>query len=334
MMLAPVMLSDAEVAAALDVDTAFATQRTAFEALGRGTARLAEKIALPNSTDGSVALCYVSRLSPDHGAVCKLVDVHPSNAERGLPSISATVLVLDGDTGRLVAVLEGNTLTELRTAAGSAVAAAALARPDADQLAVLGSGVQGKAHVRALSRVRRLRQVRIWSPDPQRRTRAATELVDELGLDVRASASPAEAVRGAQLVVTCTLSAEPVVPSEHLAKGSTVLSVGSFEAHRSEVSGELVRAARVVVDDIPTALEHAGPVVRGIASGDLRESELVSLGEVLIGRATGRTDPAELVFYNSVGLGVQDAAAAHAVLARAYPDQRMMAIESTTTKDS
>lgn len=333
-MLAPVMLSDAEVTAALDMDTAFATQRAAFEALGRGTARLAEKIALPNSADDSVALCYVSRLSPDQGAVCKLVAVHPSNAERGLPSISATVLVLDGHTGRLVAVLEANALTELRTAAGSAVAADALACPDADQLAVLGSGVQGKAHVRALSRVRRLRQARIWSPNPQRRAEAAAELADELGLDVVASASPAEAVQAARLVVTCTLSAEPVVPTEHLAPGTTVLSVGSFEAHRSEVSGGLVRAARVVVDDIPTALEHAGPVVRGIASGDLRESELVSLGEVLIGRAAGRTDPSELVFYNSVGLGVQDAAAAHAVLARVCPDYRVVAVESTTTKDS
>lgn len=312
----PIMLTDAQVAEALDLDTAFASQRAAFEALGRGVAQLAEKAVLPNPADGSVALCYVSRLSPEHGAVCKFVDVHPANVALGLPSISGTVLVLDGDTGRLTAVLDARTLTEVRTAAGSAVAVDALAPTEADELAVLGCGVQGKAHVRAVHRVRPLRRVRLWSPSRERRERAAAQLTEELGVPVVAMASAAEAVRGAPLVATCTLSETPVVAVEQLATGATVVSVGSFEAHRCEVPVELLSAARVVVDDVATAVEHAGPVVRGLASGTLRRAELVSLGEVLVGTAPGRTEDAELVFYNSVGLGVQDAAAAHAVLAK------------------
>lgn len=188
--------------------------------------------------------------------MCKLVDVHPDNPGRGLPSISATVLVPDTATGRLGAVLDGRTLTELRTAAASAVAA------------------------------------------------------DEL-------APVADAVAAAKLVVTCTLSEIPVLAVEDLRPGATVISVGSFEAHRREVPPELVHAAHVVVDDVDTALAHAGPLVEAIATGELRRADLTTLGEVLVGTSPGRRTPGELVFYNSVGLGIQDAAAAHAVLATA-----------------
>ncbi|MDA3627014.1 ornithine cyclodeaminase family protein [Saccharopolyspora sp. WRP15-2] len=307
------MWSDADVAAALGLDTAIASQRLAFESLGRGEAQLAEKVAIRTGDD--TALSYLSRLSPKHGAVSKLVTVHPGNAERGLPAISATVLVMDPTTGQLVATLQGTALTEIRTAAGSAVAADALAPPGADELAVIGSGVQARAHVRAIARVRGLREVRIYSRGAERREAAAAELAAELGLSVRAVASAEEAVRGAPLIAACTLSAEPVVPTGAVAAGATVISVGSFEHHRCEVDAELVkRAGAVVVDDVDTAAAHAGPIARALERGDVTREQLRTLGEVLVGAAPGRRDATEVVFYNSVGLGVQDAAAAHAVL--------------------
>ncbi|QUH02703.1 ornithine cyclodeaminase family protein [Saccharopolyspora erythraea] len=305
--------SDEQVAEALDVDAAIRSQRLAFESLGRGEAQLAEKVAMRTGDD--TTLSYLSRLSPEHGAVSKLVAVHPGNAAEDLPAISATVLVLDAATGRTVAVMAATALTELRTAAGSAVAADALAPPSADELAVIGSGVQARAHVRAIARVRRLREVRIFSRDPRRRESAAAELSAELGLAVRAVGSAAEAVRSAPVVVTCTLSAQPVVPTDRIEAGATVLSVGSFEPHRREVDELLVRrAGAVVVDDVATAASHAGPVVHALERGDITRDRLRSLGEVLLGRAPGRTSEDEVVFFNSVGLGVQDAAAAHAVL--------------------
>lgn len=307
------MWSDAEVAAALDMDTAIASQRRAFESLGRGEAQLADKVAVRTGED--TTLGYLSRLSPRHGAVSKLVSVHPGNAERGLPAVSATVLVMDPTTGQLVATMEATALTEVRTAAGSAVAADALALPGADELAVLGSGVQARAHVRAMVRVRPLREVRIFSRDPARREAAAAELAAELGLPVRAAASAEEAVRDAPLVAACTLSAEPVVPTSAVAAGATVISVGSFEHHRCEVDAELVRrAGAVVVDDVGTAAAHAGPIAGALERGDLTREQLRDLGAVLVGAAPGRRDATEVVFYNSVGLGVQDAAAAHAIL--------------------
>ncbi|MEV0082734.1 ornithine cyclodeaminase family protein [Saccharopolyspora sp. NPDC050642] len=305
--------SDADVAAALDLDTAIASQRLAFESLGRGEAQLAEKVAIRTGDD--TTLCYLSRLSPRHGAVSKLVAVHPGNADRGLPAISATVLVLDATTGRPVATMQATALTEIRTAAGSAVAADALAVPDADELAILGSGVQARAHARAIARVRELRELRIYSRDAARREAAAEELAAELGIAVRAVASAGEAVREAPLVVACTLSAEPVVPTAAVAAGATVISVGSFEHHRCEVDAELIRrAGAVVVDEVGTAATHAGPIVRALERGDIERAQLRALGAVLLGEAPGRVSAGEVVFYNSVGLGVQDAAAAHAVL--------------------
>ncbi|MDH6515337.1 alanine dehydrogenase [Streptomyces sp. SAI-135] len=315
-------LSGEQVTRLLDADTAIASQRAAFTALGAGTADLPAKIMHPSRFDDSVVFAYVSRLSADSGAVAKFGSVNPGNAAAGLPTIHAVVTVLDPVTGRLAAVLDGAAVTTARTAAASAVAVDALATPDSTDLAVLGSGTQALAHVRAIARVRDLKSVRLWSPTPHHRARAAGTLAD-LGLPVEAAGSAEEAVTGASLVAACTLSTTPVVRGEWLAPGCTVVSVGSFEPTRREVDAEVLRRAvlsgAVVVDDPATAAEHAGPVVDALRTGLL--TDLVGLGDVLTGRAAARTAPGGIVYYNSVGLGIQDAAAAWAVV-RAAREER------------
>ncbi|MDH6588426.1 alanine dehydrogenase [Streptomyces sp. SAI-133] len=315
-------LSGEQVTRLLDADTAIASQRAAFTALGAGTADLPAKIMHPSRFDDSVVFGYVSRLSADSGAVAKFGSVNPGNAAAGLPTIHAVVTVLDPVTGRLAAVLDGAAVTTARTAAASAVAVDALATPDSTDLAVQGSGTQALAHVRAIARVRDLKSVRLWSPTPHHRARAAGTLAD-LGLPVEAAGSAEEAVTGASLVAACTLSTTPVVRGEWLAPGCTVVSVGSFEPTRREVDAEVLRRAvlsgAVVVDDPATAAEHAGPVVDALRTGLL--TDLVGLGDVLTGRAAARTAPGGIVYYNSVGLGIQDAAAAWAVV-RAAREER------------
>lgn len=313
MPIVPLLLDDAAVTARFDLDTAIASQREAFRALGDGTARLAPKALL--SGDADTALCYFSRLSSRHPAVCKVVSVNPGNPARGLPSISATVLVLDPDTGAAAAVMDAATLTAVRTAAGSAVAADALAADGPLDLGLLGSGVQAREHARALARVRAIAAVRLWSPDAGHRRAAAERISADTGLPVAAVDDPAAAVRGAGIVAACTLSADPVVDTDAVAPGALVISVGSFEKHRREVDAALLRrAGRIVVDDVAAATATAGSVRAGLAEGVMTEDDLVPLGAVVTGRAPGRTDPGEIIFYNSVGLGVQDAAAAQAVL--------------------
>ncbi|MEU9881795.1 ornithine cyclodeaminase family protein [Streptomyces phaeochromogenes] len=308
-------LSRDQVAALLDTDTAIRSQRAAFTALGDGTAELPGKIMHPCGFDDSVVFAYLARLSADTGPVAKIGSVNPGNAAAGLPTIHAVINALDPVTGQLVAVMDGTAVTTLRTAAASAVAFDALATPDSTELGLIGSGTQALAHARSVARVRDLRAVRIWSPNPERRARAARLLAAELGIPVKAVDTAEEAVAGLPMVVACTLSSTPVVRGEWLAPGCTVVSVGSFEPSRSEVDTEVVRrAAAVVVDDPETAAAHAGPVVDALRAGTLTRQDLVPLGEVLTGRREGRTTGRDIVYYNSVGVGVQDAAAAWAVI--------------------
>ncbi|MET9891180.1 ornithine cyclodeaminase family protein [Streptomyces sp. NPDC006465] len=311
----PLFLSREQVTRLLDTDAAIASQRAAFTALGDGTAELPGKIMHPSRFDDSVVFAYVARLSADTGAVAKIGSVNPGNAAAGLPSVHAVINALDPVTGRLVAVMDGTAVTTLRTAAASAVAFDVLAGADSAELGLLGSGTQALAHARAVARVRELRSVRLWSPHPGRRARAAQRLAAELGVAVKAVDSAEEAVAGLPMVAACTLSATPVVRGAWLAPGCTVVSVGSFEPTRSEVDAEVLRrAAAVVVDDPGTAAEHAGPVVDALRERRLAPKDLIALGDVLTGRRPARTRPEDIVFYNSVGLGVQDAAAAWAVI--------------------
>ncbi|MFG2342474.1 ornithine cyclodeaminase family protein [Streptomyces phaeochromogenes] len=308
-------LSRDQVAALLDTDTAIRSQRAAFTALGDGTAELPGKIMHPSGFDDSVVFAYLARLSADTGPVAKIGSVNPGNAAAGLPTIHAVINALDPVTGQLVAVMDGTAVTTLRTAAASAVAFDALATPDSAELGLIGSGTQALAHARSVARVRDLRAVRIWSPSPEHRARAARLLAAELGIPVKAVDTAEEAVAGLAMVAACTLSSTPVVRGEWLAPGCTVVSVGSFEPSRSEVDTEVVRrSAAVVVDDPGTAAEHAGPVVDALRDGTLTRQDLIPLGEVLTGRREGRTTGRDIVYYNSVGIGVQDAAAAWAVI--------------------
>jgi ornithine cyclodeaminase/alanine dehydrogenase-like protein (mu-crystallin family) len=314
----PMLLGAADVAEVFDLDTALASQREAFGRLGRGEADQPARLMLPDPRDGSFAFCYAARLAPDSGAVSKFGSVNPANAAVGLPTVSATVLVLDPDDGHLVAVIEGTTLTALRTSAASALAATLLARPGAATAAVLGPGVQGRGHVRALAHALPLQDVRLWGRDRQAVQRAAAELDGEVRPRLVVAATVDEAVAGADIVACCTASPSPLVEAEQLGRGATVISIGSITPERSEVGlGVLAGARPVVVDHRPAGLEHAGPVLQALAAGLLGETDLVELGEVVAGRHPGRQDPDDLVFYNSLGLGVQDAAAAWAIVGRA-----------------
>jgi ornithine cyclodeaminase/alanine dehydrogenase-like protein (mu-crystallin family) len=314
----PLLLGADDVAAAFDLDTALASQREAFDRLGRGEADQPARLMLPVPQDGSLAFCYAARIAPGSGAVSKFGSVNPGNAAAGLPTVSATVLVLDPDDGRLVAIIEGTTLTALRTSAASALAATLLARPGAATAAVLGPGVQGRGHVRAFAHALPLDEVRLWGRDRRAAERAATALDREVRPHVLHAATVAEAVAGADLVATCTGSPTSLIEAGQLAPGATVVSIGSIAPDRSEVGLSVLAAAgTLVVDHPPAALEHAGPVIQGLAAGLLHETDLVGLGDVVSGRHPGRRAPDDLVFYNSLGLGVQDAAAAWAIVERA-----------------
>lgn len=306
------VLGAADVRRLLTPERAIASQRAAFAALGARTAVPSARIAV-EGTEGSSAFSLTARLAPESPAVNKFGSINPANGRRELAIISALVTVLDADTGRPAALLDGTVLTELRTAAGSAVAAQVLA-PDATKIIVVGAGVQGLAHLRLLARTHARAALQLWGRDVPRVAHAARRIAAELDRPVVPVDELEAAVAGADLVVLCTSSPSPVIEAGWVRPGATVISIGSFAPDRHEVSAELLsRCAAVVVDDRQTALEHAGPIMAAVAAGRLQTSDIRELGALIVSSDGVRRNRDDVVLYNSVGVGVQDAAAAVAV---------------------
>jgi alanine dehydrogenase len=242
----------------------------------------------------------------------KVVSVFGSNTAVGLPTHLATIVLLDPMTGELLSIMDGRFITEARTAAVSAVSVKHLARPDASRLAIIGSGVQARSHLEAVAMVRDLREVRVWSRNLDNRTAFAREMRSRVKASVTVAASAHDAVDGADLIVLATASREPVVRSEWIADGAHVCAVGACRPDQREMDTELVRRGRVFVDSRTGALAEAGDIVIPLKAGAFDETHVAGeLGEVLMGTIAGRTSSDEVTIFKSLGMAVEDVAAAH-----------------------
>ncbi len=251
----------------------------------------------------------------------KLVAVFPGNAQAGLPTHEALIAVFDATTGRPTALLDGTYITAARTAAGSALATRLLARADAAVLAILGTGAQARMHARLMLRERSWAEVRIAGRDATRAAALPAELSAELGVPIVARGSIREALKDADVACATTSAPEPEVRREWLLDGTHVNSVG-FSQHGPEVDAATVAEALLVVESRAVALapfpigphDLRGPLRDGIIGPDHIHAEI---GELVLGRQVGRTSPRQITLYKSVGVAVQDAAAAALVLASA-----------------
>ncbi len=250
------------------------------------------------------------------GTSVKVVTVVPANAERGLPTVQAVVLWLDTTTGEPIAVLDGTALTAMRTGAASGVGTRLLARPDASVLAVIGAGGQADWQVRAVSAARPIREVRVFSRTPSGRDAFAARLRADLGSAIRVIAAPSAeaAIRAADVVCCATTSSEPVFDAAWLTPGAHVNGIGAFRLGMVELPAELFsRATLVAVDSRDAALAEAGDLVAAIESGHFAADSLVEIGTVDRSWALNR-DPEAITVFKSVGLAIQDVAAAEVVM--------------------
>jgi alanine dehydrogenase len=299
------VLTRSEVEELLDLDALVDALAAAHAELSAGTVSLAPRVAAFADEDG--LLGAMPAHVPGIGLGCKLVTLFPHNRDR--PTHQAMIALFDPGTGSPVALLDGTYITATRTAAGAALAARLLARPDARVLAVLGTGVQARAHLRAFAPVRPWDEVRVAGRDA---TRAAA-----LAAETGATAAPSfeDAVRGADVVAATTHSPEPVVRRGWVAPGVHVGSVG-YAVPGSELDLELVRAADVLA--VESRLSSFSPPPAGAVELDgIDPGAAVELGELVAGTRPGRTSAEQITVYKSVGVAAQDLAAAALVLAAA-----------------
>lgn len=311
------LLRAADLALVCPMADAISAVANGFAALSSGQATVPVRLSVPLRHDG-MALTMPAALAGSSSYSVKVVTVAPGNALAGRPLIMATVLLGDAVTGELLAILDGTALTALRTGAAGGVAARELSRVGSSRAALFGAGAQARAQLLALAAVRPIREVRVVTRDPSHaaalRAWAAQERALS-GVAIRPCA-PKDAVADADIVVTATTSRTPVFQGAWLAAGVHVTAVGSFTPEMRELDDDTLRGARLVVDQRAGALAEAGEL-RG-----RRPEDVIELGEILSGRALGRTADAQRTVFKSVGNAIQDLV----VAARAFERARELGI--------
>lgn len=309
------VLSRTDVERLLDLDACREAMAVALGDLSAGSAiqPLRTVEAFHDGRDSALFMPAILTHPPVLGV--KLVTIYPANHEAGIASHHGALLLFESEHGRPVALLEGSSLTAIRTAAVSALATDLLARPEARVLALIGTGVEAHSHLAALPRVRAFDEVRVWSRNVASRQRFRDTAVAPAGVDLRMTDTAEEAVRGADVVSTVTSAGAPVIEFDWLAPGTHLNSVGASTATTRELDTETVARSALIVDCRATTLAEAGELLVPIAEGALAATHIrAELGEVVNGTAEGRRDDAEITVFNSLGLAIQDLAAAQLVV--------------------
>jgi ornithine cyclodeaminase len=281
-------------------------------AAGRDRSPLRSHVALD---DGDLLLMPGIRAG-GRGASVKLVTVMPRNSARQRPTVQAVVVWFDATTGTPLALLDGPTVTAMRTGAASGVATRLLARPDAEVLGVIGAGGQAEWQVRAVLAARPIRRLLVHARSREARDAFAVRMAEATGLETVAAGSAEELVRTAEVICCATTSSEPVFDASWLRPGTHVNGIGAFRLGMVELPPQLfARASLVAVDARAATMAEAGDVVAAIERGLLSEAELVEIGS--IGREwAGSRDPEAITAFKSVGLAIQDVAAAELIAGR------------------
>lgn len=311
-------LSAADVKRALPMKDAIEAMKSAFRELSeeRAVVPLRAHVSVPrNKGDILVMPAY----SPDMARFgLKVITLFQNNPALDIPFIQAMVMVFDSTTGSPVAVMEGTSLTAIRSGAASGAATDYLARKDARTAAIFGAGLQGRTQLEAMCAVRPIREARVFDQDGKRATVFAQEASAQLGIPVKPVATSSEALAGADIVCTATTSATPVFDDADVEAGTHINAIGSYKPHMREIPPETVVRSLVVVDQIASVWQEAGDLIMPLNDGLIHPSHVgTELGELVAGTKPGRTDAGTVTFFKSVGIAIQDLAAAHCVMENA-----------------
>lgn len=316
------ILTADDVRKALPMNEAIEAMKQAYASLSEGTAvaPLRTRLPIPDSEALSLFMPAYVRSSDGQALAIKAVSLFPTNPPRGLAYIQAAVLVFDPQTGRATALLEGSSLTAIRTGAAGGAAVDLLSRADSKVAAIFGAGAQGRTQLEAACTARNIETVCIFDSDTEKAKVFAEEMKGQghIPQDIRVATSPKEAIENADLICTATTSTKPVFDDKDLKDGTHISAVGSYTPEMQEVPSETIQRAKVVVDSRAASLEEAGDLIQPIRAGLFDESHIhAELGEIILGRKPGRTTQQEITYFKSVGIAVQDAMAAQTAIRNA-----------------
>lgn len=316
------IMNAGEVRRALPMRDAIEAMKDAFAALTAGQAVVPLRAHLPVEPNDGVSLVMPAFLDDSGGQALavKVVSLFDKNAERGLARIQAAVLALEPDTGRPLALLEGATLTAIRTGAASGAATDLLAPDDCSTAAVFGAGVQARTQLEAVCSVRSIETAWVYTPFPSELEAFVAEMAGHgpVPTDLRAASSPRQALTEADIICAATTSGTPVFDDNDLKPGVHINAIGSYQEDVQEVPGETVARSLLVVDSREAAIAETGDLIQPIRQGLITEEHIhAELGELIAGGKPGRTSADQITFFKAVGVAVQDAAAARLALANA-----------------
>ncbi len=316
------VLSASDIREAFPMDVAIDAMKEAFAALSSGGADVPERTHMDIKPFDGVTLVMPAFVHDKEGSsmAVKVVSLFDQNTSHGLPRIQAAVLALDAHTGRPVAIAEGATLTAIRTGAASGAATDLLAREDSRVCAILGAGVQARTQLEAICTVRSIETV--WVYDPV--TEAVDAMIEEMASfgpipgDIRPANSAAEALASADIVCAATVATTPAFDDADLKPGTHVNAIGSYQPDVVELPAETVIRSLLVVDSREAALAETGDLIQPIRKGLIGPDHIhAELGELVLGRKSGRENNEQITLFKSVGIAVQDAVAVRTTLERA-----------------
>ena len=318
------VLNETDVEQLLPMSECISAMEEALIALARGEAHQPLRtIFRPPELNGVLAMMPSFREGQSPLFGLKAICVFPGNAAIGKDAHQGGVLLFDGRDGELRALVNASAITAIRTAAVSALATRVLAREDAAELAIIGAGVQARAHLSAIACVRDLRRVRIAARRFENAQKLANDLQPQFPSLIEAVETVEAAVRDADVIVTATTAREPVIRSEWISAGTHINAVGTFSFNAREIDTATMVAATLFVDRRESALNEAGDYLIAAKEGAIGPDHIrAELGDILIGAHPGRTSPNEITLFKSLGLGIEDLAAAAHVYQKAYDRKR------------
>ena len=312
------VLSETQVQSLIDIDELIAALEHAHIQYSTGKAVMPVRLVVPLPQIQGRITSMPGFLSDDQALAMKVVTYFQENPKKNLPAILGTILLFSSETGKLIAVMDGSYITAIRTACASAMATKALANADTPVMGILGAGVQARTHIQALSRVRKIKRVKIYSPSGASASAIKKDLEPATGITVEVAPSPEEALRGADIVVTASTAKTPIVKVESLKAGVHINAVGSHRPDSRELDGATMARARVVVDSREAIMAECGDILLAIEENSIGKNHIhAEIGEVLAGAKSGRSSAAEITLYKSVGIAIQDVATARLVYHKA-----------------